>query len=70
MIGSLINRYTRYPYDNKFYRLVDGAKFSLTEAAFIYSIFFIDLLILFTSIILTLFFAACGIAWIFGIDMN
>ena len=43
MIGSLIEKYTKYDYDYHFYRLQDGVKYGFFETVFIYSVFFMDL---------------------------
>ena len=58
MIGSLINEYTSYEYDSKFYKLADGAKFSFHESLFIYTVFFIDVFLLFFTIVSVLFLSS------------
>lgn len=66
MIGSLIQDYTAYEYDYKFYSMQRGVRFSFLEAVFIYVVFFIDLFILFGSAITASFFTLLGIVWICG----
>jgi hypothetical protein len=66
MIGSLIQDYTAYEYDYKFYSMQRGVRFSFLEAMFIYFVFFIDLFILFGSVITASFFTLLGIVWICG----
>ena len=66
MIGSLIEEYTNYEYDYKFYAMQNGAKYGFFETVFIYSIFYIDLLLVFGIIIYSLFFLCLGIAYLLG----
>ena len=66
MIGSLIEKYTEYDYDYHFYRLQDGVKYGFFETVFIYSVFFVDLLLFFGIIIYSLFFLCLGIAYLLG----
>jgi hypothetical protein len=66
MIGSLIQDYTAYEYDYKFYAMQRGVSFSLHEVVFIYLVFFIDLFLLVGFIFSTSFFALLGIVWICG----
>jgi hypothetical protein len=66
MIGSLIQDYTAYEYEYKFYAMQRGVSFSLHEVAFIYLVFFIDLFLLVGFIVSTSFFALLGIVWICG----
>ena len=66
MIGSLIQKYTDYDYDYRFYRLQDGAKYGFFETVFIYSVFFVDLLLFFGIILYSLMFLALGIAYLLG----
>ena len=67
MIAALIEYFTDYEYDYKFYAMhQSGAKFPLYEEIFIYIVFYIDLLIFFGSIIFGLIAAAFGVAWICG----
>ena len=57
MIAALIEWLSDYEYDYKFYAMCDGAKFSFLETLFIYTVFAIDLFILFAFAALTLFVA-------------
>ena len=67
MIAALIEYFTDYEYDYKFYAMhQSGAKFPLYEEIFIYIVFYIDLLIFFGSIIFGLIAASFGVAWICG----
>ena len=66
MIGSLIQDYTAYKYDYKFYAMQRGARFSFLETMFIYVVFFIDLFLLFGLVISASFFTLLGIVWICG----
>ena len=66
MIGSLIQDYTAYEYDYKFYAMQRGVRFSFLEAMFIYVVFFIDLFLLFGFVISASFFTLLGIVWICG----
>jgi len=66
MIGSLIQDYTAYEYDYKFYAMQRGVSFSLHEVVFIYLVFFIDLFLLVGFIVSTSFFTLLGIVWICG----
>ena len=67
MIAALIEYFTDYEYDYKFYAMhQSGAKFPLYEEIFIYIVFYIDLFILFGSVIFGLIFASFGIAWLCG----
>ena len=66
MIGSLINEYTSYTYDYKFYKLVDGEKFSFHETLFIYTVFFIDVFLLFFTLVSVLFLSCLMLAWLCG----
>ncbi len=66
MIGSLIEEYTNYEYDYKFYAMQNGVKYGFFETVFIYSVFFVDLLLFFGIIIYSLFFLCLGIAYLLG----
>ena len=66
MIGSLIQEYTNYDYDYRFYRLQDGVKYGFFETLFIYTVFFVDLILFFGIILYSLFFLALGIAYLLG----
>jgi len=66
MIGSLIQDYTAYEYDYKFYAMQRGVRFSLHEVMFIYLVFFIDLFLLVGFIVSASFFTLLGIVWICG----
>jgi len=66
MIGSLIQDYTEYEYDYKFYAMQRGVRFSLHEVVFIYLVFFIDLFLLFGFVVSASFFSLLGIVWICG----
>ena len=67
MIAALIEYFTDYEYDYKFYAMhQSGAKFPLYEEIFIYIVFFLDFIIFFGSIIFGLIFASFGIAWLCG----
>ena len=67
MIAGLIEWLTGYKYDYKFYAMhQSGAKFPIYEELFIYTVFYLDVFILFSSVISALLFASLGIAWLFG----
>ncbi len=66
MIGSLIEKYTNYDYDYRFYRLQDGAKYGFFETLFIYTVFFIDLFLAFAIVVFTLFFLTLSIVYLLG----
>ena len=66
MIGSLIQKYSNYEYDYKFYAMQNGAKYGFLETVFIYSVFFIDLLLFFGIILYSLMFLALGFAYLLG----
>ena len=66
MIAALIEYFTEYDYDYKFYAMVDGAKFSLLETVFIYTVFFLDFFILFASTAFVLYLTLLAIAIVFG----
>ena len=69
MIGSLIEQYTSYDYDYKFYAMQRGLKLPLYEVAFVYAVFAIDSLLLFATIVAGLFFTLLGIAWLCGAQL-
>ena len=66
MIAALIEYFTEYEYDYKFYAMCDGAEFPIYEEIFVYTVFVIDLFILLASVVFGTFFFILGIAWIFG----
>ena len=67
MIAALIEYFTDYEYDYKFYAMhQSGAKFPLYEEIFIYIVFYLDVFILFGSVIFGLTFAAFCVAWLCG----
>ena len=67
MIAALIEYFTDYEYDYKFYAMHQiGAKYPLYEEIFIYIVFYLDVFILFGSVIFGLTFAAMGVAWLCG----
>ena len=66
MIAALIEYFTDYEYDYKFYAMCDGASFPIYEEIFIYTVFAIDIFILLFSIVFGTFFSILGIAWICG----
>ena len=67
MIAALIEYFTDYEYDYKFYAMhQSGAKFPLYEEIFIYIVFYLDVFILFGSVIFGLTFVALGVAWLCG----
>ena len=69
MIAALIEYFTDYEYDYKFYAMHNGAKFPFYEEIFIHIVFALDLLILFGSVIFGLTFAAMGVAWLCGAQL-
>ena len=70
MIAALIEWLTDYEYDYKFYAMhQSGAKFPLYEEIFIYIVFYLDVFILFGSVIFGLTFAALGVAWLCGAQL-
>ena len=70
MIAALIEYFTDYEYDYKFYAMHQiGSKYPLYEEIFIYIVFFLDLLIFFGLIIFGLTFAALGVAWLCGAQL-
>lgn len=69
MIAALIEYFTDYDYDYKFYTMHRGLEFPLYEKIFIHIVFAIDMFIFFASIVSVLFFAALGIAWICGAQL-
>ena len=66
MIAALIEYFTNYEYDYKFYAMCDGAEFPIYEEIFIYSVFALDLFIFLASVVFGTFFSILGIAWICG----
>ena len=67
MIAALIEYFTDYEYDYKFYAMhQSGAKFPLYEEIFIYIVFYLDVFILFASVVFSLIAASFGVAWICG----
>ena len=67
MIAALIEYFTDYEYDYKFYAMHQiGAKYPLYEEIFIYIVFYLDVFILFGSVISALVFGSLGIAWLCG----
>ena len=67
MIAALIEYFTDYEYDYKFYAMHQiGSKYPLYEEIFIYIVFFLDFIIFFGSIIFGLIAASFGVAWLCG----
>jgi len=66
MIAALIEYFTDYDYDYKFYAMVDGAKFSFLEKLFIYTVFYIDFLIAFATAAISTYLVLFFIVWVFG----
>ena len=66
MIAALIEYFTNYEYDYKFYAMCDGAEFPIYEEIYIYSVFALDLFIFLASVVFGTFFSILGIAWICG----
>ena len=67
MIAALIEYFTDYEYDYKFYAMQEsGAEFPIYEEIFIYIVFFLDAAILFGSVIFSLIAASFGVAWLCG----
>ena len=67
MIAALIEYFTDYEYDYKFYAMQRlNAEFPMYEEIFIYVVFFLDVFILFASFVSGLIAASFGIAWICG----
>ena len=67
MIAALIEYFTDYEYDHKFYAMIDyDAEFPIYEEIFLYVVFFLDAFILFGSVMFGLIAAAFGVAWICG----
>ena len=67
MIAALIEYFTEYEYDYKFYAMHQcGAEFPVYEEIFIYIVFFLDLFIFFGSVMFGLIAAGFGVAWICG----
>jgi len=67
MIAALIEYFTDYEYDYKFYAMQEsGAKFPIYEEIFIYTVFFLDAFILFALIVFAVIFAGFGVAWLCG----
>ena len=59
MIAALIEYFTDYEYDYKFYAMhQSGAKFPLYEEIFIYIVFFVDVFIFFAFVVFGLLAAA------------
>ena len=69
MFGSLIDQYSSYDYDYKFYAMQRGLELPLYEVVFIYAVFAIDFFILLATIVIGLFFALLGIAWLCGAQL-
>ena len=66
MIAAFIEWISDYEYDYKFYAMCDGADFPMYEVIFIYTVFFLDVFIVFASIVFGFIAASFGIAWICG----
>ena len=66
MIAALIEWLSDYEYDYKFYAMLRGVRFPIYEVIFVYTVFFLDVFILFTSAVFGLIAAAFGVAWICG----
>ena len=67
MFAALIEYFTDYEYDYKFYAMHQiGSKYPWYEELFIYIVFFLDMLIFFGSIIFGLIAASFSVAWICG----
>ena len=63
MIAALIEYFTDYEYEYKFYAMQEcGAEFPMYEEIVIYVVFFLDVFILFASVLFALF----GVAWLCG----
>lgn len=67
MIAALIEYFTDYEYDYKFYAMQQsGASFPMYEEIFIYIVFFLDVFILFASFLSSLIAVSFGVAWLCG----
>ena len=66
MIAALIEWLSNYEYDYKFYAMQYGVRFPIYEVIFIYTVFFLDVFILFSSVVFSLIAASFGVAWICG----
>ena len=67
MFAALIEYFTDYEYDYKFYAMHQiGSKYPWYEELFIYIVFFLDMLIFFGSIIFGLIAASFSVALICG----
>jgi len=66
MIAAFIEWISGYEYDYKFYAMQHGVRFPMYEVIFIYTVFFLDVFILFASILFGLIFAAFSVAWLCG----
>ena len=50
MFGSLIDQYSSYDYDYKFYAMQRGLELPLYEVLFIYAVFAIDFFVFFVEL--------------------
>jgi len=66
MIAAFIEWISDYEYDYKFYEMCKGVSFPIYEEIFLYLVFFVDVFILFASIVSGLYFSCLGVAWICG----
>ena len=67
MIAGLIEWLTGYEYDYKFYMMhKTNKRFPIYEEIFIYTVFYLDVFILFSLFISVLVFGSLGIAWLCG----
>ena len=66
MIAALIEWLSDYEYDYKFYAMLRVVRFPMYEVIFVYTVFFLDVFILFASLVSGLIAAAFGVVWIYG----
>lgn len=67
MIAALIEYFTDYEYDYKFYAMCElNASFPVYEEIFLFLVFFIDVFILMALVLFGTIFAAFSVAWICG----
>ena len=67
MIAGLIEWLTGYDYDYKFYMMnKTDKKFPIYEEFFVYTVFYLDVFILFSLFISVLVFGSLGIVWLCG----
>ena len=66
MIAAFIEWISEYEYDYKFYAMCRGVSFPTYEVIFLYLVFFLDVFILFSTVISALIFGSFGIAWLCG----